>query len=240
MDYTRHKHLNVTSESSAYDVGLRDYMLMVYKYMAFALAITGVVAMLSASSPAFMQMLFGTPLSFIVMLAPLGMAIYLSSRIVNMSIQSARTSLYIYSTLMGLSLSAIFLIYTGESISRVFFITSCTFGAMSIYGYSTKRDLSRFSSFFMMGLFGIIIASLFNIFIKSTALMFVTSVIGVLVFTFFTAFQVQSLKSLYFQISGDEEIKEKSALMGALTLYVQFVNLFVSLLQLLGVRRSGE
>lgn len=218
------------------DEGLRAYMLQVYNYMASGLLLTGIIAYAAASSDAVMSTIYGTPLQWVVMLAPLGFVIFLSARIHKMSFSTAQTTYWVYAGVMGLSLAYIFLVYTGASVARVFFITAGTFGAMSLYGYTTKRDLTKFGSFLFMGLIGIIIASVVNIFIQSTMMHFVISVIGVLVFVGLTAYDTQKIKEVYYE--GDSsEVAGKKAIMGALRLYLDFINLFILLLQLFGSRR---
>jgi FtsH-binding integral membrane protein len=218
------------------DVGLRAYMLQVYNYMASGLALTGIVAYAVSTSPAFMQAIFGTPLMWVVFLAPIGLVFFLSARINHMQASTAQALFWVYAALMGLSLASIFVVYTGTSIARVFFITGATFAAMSLYGYTTKRDLSAFGSFLFMGLIGIVIASIVNIFLASSALQFAISVIGVLVFVGLTAYDTQSIREMYNQLD-DSEIHGKKAIMGALRLYMDFLNLFVMLLNLFGDRR---
>ena len=218
------------------DVGLRDYMLRIYNYMASGLALTGIVAYAAAYS-GFIAHIYNTPLMWLVILAPLGLVMWLSFGINRMQAGTAQALYWLYSGLMGLSLATIFLVYTGDSIARVFFITAGTFAAMSLYGYTTRRDLSQFGSFLFMGLIGIIIASLVNMFIASSALQFAISVIGVLVFTGLTAYDTQSIKEMYVA-SDDGQIAGKKAVMGALRLYLDFINLFMMLLQLMGARRD--
>jgi uncharacterized protein len=218
------------------DVGLRQYMLTIYNYMASGLALTGIVAYAAAASGFYAQIAH-TPLIWIVMLAPLGMVFWLSAGIQRMSAGTAQALFWGFAALMGLSLAGIFLIYTGASIARVFFITGGTFAAMSLYGYTTQRDLMKFGSFLMMGLIGIIIASLVNIFIASSALQFAISVIGVLVFVGLTAWDTQRIKEMYVA-TDDGQTAGKKAVMGALQLYLDFINLFVMLLQLFGNRRN--
>ena len=218
------------------DVGLRDYMLRIYNYMASGLALTGIVAYVAAYS-GFIAHIYNTPIMWLVILAPLGLVMWLSYGINRMQAGTAQALYWLYSGLMGLSLATIFLVYTGDSIARVFFITAGTFAAMSLYGYTTRRDLSRFGSFLFMGLIGIIIASLVNMFIASSALQFAISVIGVLVFTGLTAYDTQSIKEMYVA-SDDGQIAGKKAVMGALRLYLDFINLFIMLLQLTGQRRE--
>lgn len=218
------------------DIGLRTYMLKVYNLMAMALLLTGLVAFVASSSPQFMLAIFGTPLKWVVIFAPLAVVLLLSFKIDTLSYATAQTIFWAYAGLMGLSLSTLFVIYTGESITRVFFITASTFGAMSLYGYTTKRDLSGFGSFLFMGLIGIIIASIVNIFLQSSAMQFVISIISVLVFTGLTAYDTQAIKDRYYQSAGQEQLS-KIALMGALELYLDFINLFISLLRIFGDRR---
>ncbi|MBY8607840.1 MAG: Bax inhibitor-1/YccA family protein [Burkholderia sp.] len=218
------------------DVGLRQYVRRIYNYMAGGLALTGAVAYLGAST-GFYRSIAGTPLFWVVLLAPLALVMLLSLRIEHISFGAAQIGFWAYAALVGLSLSGIFLVYTGESIARVFFISAATFGATSLYGYSTRADLSRFGSFLFMGLIGIIIAGFVNLFLVSSALQFVVSVIGVLVFTGLTAYDTQRIKRIY--IAGEAgEIAGKKAIMGALALYLDFLNLFLMLMRLFGSRRS--
>ena len=231
------------------DEGLRAYMLKVYNFMASGIFLTGVIALLSfklsvetdasGSITGFTSLgnaLFFSGLKWVVMLAPLGIVFYMSFGIKKMSAAKAQTVFWVFAALMGLSLSWILLVYTGASVARVFFITSATFGAMSIYGYTTKRDLTKFGSFLMMGLIGIIIASVVNIFMKSTMMYFVISILGVLIFVGLTAYDTQKIKNMYI-VSDSGEIMGKKAVMGALTLYLDFINLFIMLLRLFGQRR---
>lgn len=242
MDYDR-KYMNrADADVAQYDVGLRQYMLGVYNHMVAALAFTGVIAygttMLAVQDGAltgFGQAIYASPLKWLVMLAPLGMVFLLSARVRTMSLGSARVSFYVFAALMGLSLSSILLVYTGESVARVFFITAAAFGGLSLYGYTTKRDLSGFGSFLIMGLFGIIIASVVNIFLASTALQFAISVIGVLVFAGLTAYDTQRIKEMYNELD-QSDVAGKKAIMGALALYLDFINLFIMLLHLFGNR----
>lgn len=219
------------------DEGLRAYMLAIYNYMCLGLAITGLTAFVVATSPALWQPIFGTPLKWIVMLAPLGFVFFLSARVHSMSVSAAQLTFWTFALVMGLSMASIFLVFTGQSIARVFFITAGTFGAVSLYGYTTKRDLSQFGSFLIMGLIGIVIASLVNLFLGSSALQFAISVIGVLVFTGLTAWDTQRLKEEYVASASGEMIA-KQAIMGALSLYLNFINLFMMLLQLFGQSRE--
>ena len=218
------------------DLGLRRYMLQVYNFMAAGLGVTGLVAYAAVATGLYQQ-IAGTPLIWLVMLAPLGAVLFLSFRIERMSTGAAQATFWTYAALMGLSLAGIFLLYTGTSIARVFFITAGTFAAMSLYGYTTQRDLSQFGSFLFMGLIGIVLVSLVNIFIGSSALQFAISVIGVIVFTGLTAWDTQRIKEVYLE-SDPGDVLTKKALMGALSLYLDFINLFVMLLQLVGQRRE--
>jgi len=219
------------------DEGLRSYMLAIYNYMGLGLAITGLTAFVVATSPPLMAAIFGTPLKWVVMLAPLAFVFFLSARVSRMSVSAAQLTFWAFAIVMGLSMASIFLVFTGTSIARVFFITAATFGAVSLYGYTTKRDLSQFGSFLIMGLIGIVIASLVNLFLGSSALQFAISVIGVLVFTGLTAWDTQRLKEEYVA-SASGELVAKQAIMGALSLYLNFINLFMMLLQLFGQNRE--
>ena len=231
------------------DQGLRSYMLKVYNYMTTGLLLTGFIAYFFGKASIVTNgvgeiigitqigaILFGSPLKWVVMLAPLGFVFFLSARISKMSVSAAQITFWLFASIMGLSLASIFIEFTQTSIARVFFITAGTFGAMSLYGYTTKRDLTKLGGFLFMGLIGIIIASLVNLFVGSSALQFAISVIGVLVFVGLTAYDTQNIKNMYY--SGDSiEIGSKKALMGALKLYLDFINLFILLLQLFGQRR---
>ena len=211
--------------------------------MAVGLALTGAVAHLVSSLAFDFQtntltnfgaVLYASPLAFIIMLAPLGFMIALSVGINKMKESTVQILFWTFAGVMGLSLSSIFIQYTGESIARVFFITSGAFGALSLYGYTTKKDLSGWGSFLFMGLIGILIASIVNIFLGSTALQFAISVIGVLVFAGLTAYDTQQIKNMYFQSGGGDG---RLAIMGSLRLYLDFINLFIMLIQLFGQRR---
>ena len=219
------------------DEGLRSYMLQVYNYMGLGLALTGVVAFMVAATPALYQPIFGTPLKWVVMLAPLGFVFFLSMKIQTMSLSTAQLTFWAFAAVMGLSMASIFLVFTGASIARVFFITAGMFGGMSLYGYTTKRDLSAWGSFLFMGLIGIIIAMLVNLFLQSSALQFAISVIGVLVFTGLTAYDTQRIKELYYEVDSSD-IRGKKAVMGALSLYLNFINMFMMLLHLFGQTRE--
>ncbi|ASP34977.1 Bax inhibitor-1/YccA family protein [Labrenzia sp. VG12] len=221
------------------DEGLRSYMLGVYNYMTLGLALTGFLAlgtyMVAVSNPAVAQTLFSGPLYFVLLFAPLGMVLWLSARIQSMSASTARTMFLVYAAVMGVSLAPIFMVYTGGSIARVFFITAAAFGSLSLFGYTTKKDLSGWGSFLLMGLIGIIIASIVNIFLASSALQFAVSVIGVLVFAGLTAYDTQQIKEMYYE-GDNSEVATKKSVMGALRLYLDFINLFLMLLSLFGNR----
>jgi hypothetical protein len=219
------------------EAGLRAHMQRVYGYMAGGMALTGLVAYAAAAS-GFYQAIAATPLIWLIMLAPLGFVLALSFGIQRMAAGTAMLLFWLYAAVMGLSLGGIFLVFTGESIARVFFITAATFGAMSLYGYTTRSDLSRFGSFLMMGLIGIVIASLVNIFIGSSALQFAISIIGIIVFVGLTAYDTQRIREMYLE-SDTGEIAGKKAILGALALYLDFINLFMILLQLFGHRRDN-
>jgi FtsH-binding integral membrane protein len=220
---------------AVYDEGLRQHMLRVYNYMGLGLAVTGLVAFFVASTPALYVPIFQTPLKWVVMLAPLAFVFFLSFRMQTVSAAKAQMLFWAFCAVMGLSLASVFLVFTGASIARTFFITATMFGATSLYGYTTKRDLSKFGSFLIMGLIGIIIASLVNLFIGSSALQFAISIIGVLVFTGLTAYDTQSIKEQYAEGFG-HEANNKMAVFGALSLYLNFINLFQLLLSLTGER----
>ena len=222
------------AKTQAVDEGLRIYMTKVYNYMGLGLLATAITAYIGAASGIYVA-LAQTPLIWLVVLAPLGMVIYLSSRLHKMSASAAKTTFWIYAAMTGLSLSYVLLAFTGVSVVRTFLITAASFGALSLYGYTTKRDLSGIGSFLFMGLIGIILASIVNIFMQSPAMHFVISVIGVLLFAGLTAYDTQDIKRFYY--AGDSrDIAEKKAIMGALRLYLDFINMFLFLLQFLGNR----
>lgn len=218
------------------DAGLRTYMQRVYNFMALGLSITGITAYLTSQSPEMMQLIFGTPLGYVAMFAAFVMAMFLFTRIHKMSFASAQILFWVYSAVTGLSLTSIFLVYTGESITKVFFITAGMFAGMSLYGYTTQRDLSKYGSFLFMGLLGIIIASVVNLFMQSGPMQFAISVVAVLVFTGLTAYDTQMIKEIY-HAHDNSETMGKKALYGALHLYLDFLNMFVHLLHLFGNRR---
>ncbi len=224
------------AEAATIDAGLRQYMLRVYNYMASGVALTGLVAALVASSPTLMQAIHGTALAWLVMLAPLGVVLVMSFGMEKMSLPAVQATFWVFAGLMGLSLSYIFAAYTPVSITRVFFITAATFAALSLYGYTTKRDLTGLGSFLFMGLVGIIIAMVVNIFLQSSLLHFVISGIGVLVFAGLTAYDTQKIKEMYAESDGSA-VAGKKAVFGALQLYLDFINLFIMLMQFLGEQR---
>jgi len=223
--------------TSKVEQGLRNYMLQVYNFMAIALVITGIVSYSVSQSQQLMRIVFGSPLSFLLPFVPFGIVIYLSRKLMTMSYQRAQLWFMIFAATMGLSLSYIFLAFSGILITKVFFITSSVFLATSLYGYTTNKDLSSFGSFLFMGVIGILIASVVNIFMQSSALEFTISVIGVLVFTGLTAYDTQSIKSLYHQRSDAESVMKK-ALIGSLSLYINFINLFLFILRLFAGSRN--
>ncbi|MDR0753686.1 MAG: Bax inhibitor-1/YccA family protein [Holosporaceae bacterium] len=220
------------------DAGLRTYMLRVFSYMSGGLALTALVAYFVSSSPSLMAFLFYNPFVFaIITLAPLGISIYLVTQLAHISKETAQMLFLTYSTCLGMSLASIFIVYSGSSITSTFFVTSSMFLSMTIYGYVTDKDLTSWGSFLTMGLFGIIIASIINIFTHSSAFTFGISLLGVLIFTGLTAYDIQIIKSYYFE-SDNVEVSEKKAIYGALRLYLDFINLFLSLLRLVGSRRD--
>jgi uncharacterized protein len=236
LDRDTRRRLGYGAETRAIDFGLREHMLRVYNFMAAGLGLTGLVAYAAVAS-GFYQQIAGTPLIWLIMAAPVGIVLLLAFRIERMTAGAAQATFWSYAALMGLSLAGIFLLFTGTSIARVFFISAATFVATSLYGYITRRDLSQFGSFLFMGLIGIVLTSLVNVFIASSALEFAISVIGVLVFTGLTACDTQRIKEIYME-SDSGDVLTKKALIGALVLYLDFINLFVMLLQLTGDRRD--
>ncbi|TPI72827.1 Bax inhibitor-1/YccA family protein [Mesorhizobium sp. B2-8-9] len=226
------------------DQGLRAYMIKVYNLMGLGLLITGLAAwgafQLAITGDGqltgFGQLIYASAFRWVVILAPLAAVMFLSFRIQSMSVAAAQTTFWVYAGLVGLSLSTIFLVYTGTSITQTFFATAAAFGGLSLYGYTTRRDLSAFGSFLIMGVIGLLIAMLINIFLQSSALAFAISAIGVLVFAGLTAYDTQKIKEMYFE--GDvADVAGRKAIMGALRLYLDFINLFVFLLQFMGDRR---
>jgi FtsH-binding integral membrane protein len=250
---------NITAARTGYrtdrvaiDAGLRAYMIRVYNYMTAGVALTGLVAWFAYQAAggdaihivgnsivgltAFGHAIFASPLLWLFVLAPLGLVMLLSFGINRLSASTALTLFFVYAGLLGLSLASIFLVYTGASITRVFFISAATFGAMSLYGYTTQRDLTAVGSFMFMGLIGLIIASLVNVFLHSSGLYWVISVAGVIIFVGLTAYDTQAIKEMY-DVNDDGTIAGRKAVMGALRLYLDFINLFLMLLRLFGDRR---
>ncbi len=221
--------------AAEFDAGLRSHMLRVYNYMCGGLILTGLVAFAIASSPAAIEVIFFTPLKWVAILAPLAFILALSFGVNRMSFSTLQMVFWAFAAAMGVSMASIFLIYTGDSIAKVFFITAGMFAATSLYGYTTKRDLSKFGSFLFMGLIGILIAMVVNIFLASSALSFAISILGVLIFTGLTAWDTQRIKEQYYEGHG-HEIAGKLAIMGAVSLYLDFVNMFQFLLAILGNR----
>jgi FtsH-binding integral membrane protein len=235
--------------AAAIDAGLRAYMIRVYNYMASGVALTGVAAWLTFQAAVvtnasgnitgltpFGQMIYGGPAAIVLMLATLGLVLFISFRIQYLQPSTALALFMGYAALLGLALSSIFLSYTGASITRVFFVSAASFGALSLYGYTTQRSLSAFGSFLIMGLFGLMIAMLVNLFLKSTGLDFVISALGVLIFAGLTAWDTQRIKEMYDPMQ-DGTVAGRKAVMGALQLYLDFINLFLFLLRFLGDRR---
>lgn len=222
---------------ASFNDALRRHMLRIYNMMMLGLVVTGLVAAVVASTPAIYVPIFTTPLKWVVMLAPLGFVMVLSWRFEQMSASGVEALFWAFSAVMGLSMASIFLVFTGTSIARVFFITAAMFAGTSLYGYVTKADLSKMGSFLVMGLIGMMIASLVNIFIGSTMIQFVVSAVGVLVFTGLTAYDTQRIRDSFSE-NHAHETSRKLAVMGALTLYLNFINLFQSLLHLMGQREE--
>jgi hypothetical protein len=224
-----------TGAAVARDEGLRSYMLGIYRNMGIGLAITGVVAMLVASSPQLTALIFGTPLKWVAMLAPLAFVFFFTFRIDRMTTATARTAFFIFAAVMGVSMASIFLVFTNTSIAMAFFTASAMFAGLSLVGYTTRRDLTGMGNFLFMGLIAVIGASLVNLFIGSSVLQMVLSVVGVIVFAGLTAWDTQRLKSEYIAY-GRSEAGDKLAIMGALSLYLNLINMFQLLLGLMGER----
>ena len=224
-----------TVDQAAYDAGLRAYMLRIFSYMAGGLGVTGLVALAVASSPALTAAIFGTPLKWVAMLAPIAMVFLFAGMIHRMSAATAQLVFWAYAALMGVSMASIFLVFTGQSIAKVFFISASVFLAAALYGYTTKKDLTSMGSFLFMGVIGIMIAGLVNIFLASSMMSMIISMVAVVLFTGLTAFDAQRLKEEYAEGYGHEGVT-KMALLGALSLYLNFINIFTSLLNLMGDR----
>lgn len=242
IDYTK----SFVKDKGSFDEGLRNYMLKIYNFMAIGLLVTGVFAFSTLNFPPLASLMFnigpngefmGTSgLGMLISFAPLGIAIYFFMGLGRMSVNTAQTLFWVYAAVMGMSLSYLGLVYTGQSLARTFFICASVFGAMSLYGYSTKSDLTSMGSFLIMGLIGLIVVSLVNIFLRSPAIDFATSFIGIAIFMGLTAWDTQKLKTIYYS-SGGEEMGQKMAVMGAFTLYLDFINLFLYMLRFFGDRK---
>ena len=224
----------------ALDQGLRAHMIRVYNYMAFGVALTGVIAFFTAqyamANPDVAHALYASPLRYVILLAPLALVMFLSFRIGYLQASTARLLFFVYAGMLGVMLSSIFLVFTGASITRVFFISAASFGALSLWGYTTQRSLDAMGSFLIMGLFGLMIAMLVNFFLQSSGLDWAISVIGVLVFVGLTAYDTQRIKEMY-SVQDDGTVTGRKAVMGALSLYLDFINLFLMLLRIFGDRR---
>ena len=223
---------------AAIDEGLRTHMNKVYGLMSVGMLLTGLVAWAVGTNEQMLQAIFTTPLKWVVMFAPLAVVFAFGAMLPRMSAATAQLVFYVYAALVGLSLSFIFAVFTGVSITQTFLVTAIAFAGLSLYGYTTKKDLSGMGTFLMMGLIGLIVASIVNIFLASSAVAFAISVIGVLIFAGLTAYDTQSIKNTYIAHAqmGDQEWLQKSAIMGALNLYLDFINMFMFLLQFLGNR----
>ena len=243
IDYTK----SFVKDKGSFDEGLRNYMLKIYNFMAIGLLVTGVFAFSTLNFPPLASLMFnigpngefmGTSgLGMLISFAPLGIAIYFFMGLGRMSVNTAQTLFWVYAAVMGMSLSYLGLVYTGQSLARTFFICASVFGAMSLYGYSTKSDLTSMGSFLIMGLIGLIVVSLVNIFLRSPAIDFATSFIGIAIFMGLTAWDTQKLKTIYYSSGGGGEMGQKMAVMGAFTLYLDFINLFLYMLRFFGDRK---
>lgn len=224
---------------AAIDEGLRTHMNKVYGLMSVGMLLTGLVAWAVGTNEQMLQAIFTTPLKWVVMFAPLAVVFAFGAMLSRMSAATAQLVFYVYAALVGLSLSFIFAVFTGVSIAQTFLVTAIAFAGLSLYGYTTKKNLSGMGTFLMMGLIGLIVASIVNIFLASSAVAFAISVIGVLIFAGLTAYDTQSIKNTYIAHAqmGDQEWLQKSAIMGALNLYLDFINMFLFLLQFMGDRR---
>ena len=247
-DYNNPVLRGQTSAADIIDAGLRTYMLRVYNYMLIALVLTGLTAYAFFAASvvdvpghglaltSFGQTLFVSPLRWVVMLAPLAIVFFMSFRMQHLSVGAAQAAFWVFSGLMGISMATVFMVYAAQSIAQVFFITAAAFGGLSLWGYTTKRDLTGFGSFLIMGLWGLIIASLVNLFLHSAMTMWVISVAGVGIFAGLTAYDTQKIKNMYY-VGDDGTVAAKKSIMGALALYLDFINMFLFLLRLLGNRR---
>ena len=224
------------NKSAAFDAGLRSYMLSVYNYMASGVLLTGIVALLFARSGLAEEMLMGPGLlKYLLMFAPLGFVMVLSFGIARLSTGTAKLLFWAFAAVMGLSMASVFLVYTGASIAQTFFAVAAAFAGLSLWGYTTRRDLSGIGTFLIMGVVGLLVAMVINLFLQSGALQMMISAVGVLIFAGLTAYDTQRIKSLYSQVAGTD-MAGKTVVMGALSLYLDFVNMFVFLLHLMGGR----
>ncbi len=237
-DYQSTRTVGVGARTTEIDAGLRAHMNKVYGLMSVGMAITGAVAWAIGTNDAMVNAIFATPLKWVVMFLPLVMVFAFGALIPRLSVAAAQLFFYVYAAAMGLSLSFIFAVYTSTSIAQTFFITAIAFAALSLYGYTTKKDLSAMGTFLMMGVIGLLLAMVVNIFLASSALAFAISAIGVLIFAGLTAYDTQTIKNTYLQHAqnGDQDWLGKAAIMGALNLYLDFINMFMFLLSFLGNR----
>lgn len=237
-EFTTIRPAGAGARAAQIDEGLRAHMNKVYGLMSVGMVLTGGVAWAVGTNDAMVQAIFGTPLKWVVMFAPLILVFAFSALINRLSTAAAQLFFYVYAAMMGLSISFIFAAFTGISIAQTFLVTAIAFAGLSLYGYTTKKDLSGFGTFLIMGVIGLIVASIVNIFLASSALAFAISVIGVLVFAGLTAYDTQNIKNTYLQhaMAADQEWLGKAAIMGALQLYLDFINMFMFLLQFLGNR----
>ncbi|QKX02922.1 BAX inhibitor (BI)-1/YccA family protein [Wolbachia endosymbiont of Litomosoides sigmodontis] len=240
MSYMKNEQ-DIRSQGVYYSAGLRNYLTKVYNYMALALGVTGLVAFLTVFFGLF-QVIYSNPvLSIVTMLSPIALVFYMSYRLHYLSAQSTVTVFFLFSVLMGISLSYIFIVYTAENIARAFFITSIMFGSMALYGNSTKKDLTSIGSFLIMGTWGLIIASIVNLFLGSSPLYFTISFISVIIFTFMTAYDAQRIKDIYYRYNDGSEVTiTKLAILGATNLYFDFINIFLNLLKLLNLFNNRD
>lgn len=219
-----------------YDQGLRSYLLSVFNYMTTALLISGLISAYIGYNTELAQLIWASPLKWVAMFAPLGIVLGMSFMAASMTAQTAKIMLFVFAAAMGVSISSIFLIYKLGSIFQVFFITAATFGSMALYGYTTKRDLSKMGSFLMMGVIGVVIVGIVNVFLQSSMLSTMISLISVVIFTGLTAYDMQTIKSIYYETEG--EAREKAGVFGALNLYMDFINIFISLMNLIGQKKD--
>ncbi len=236
----RYTNIYTNENTTSYDNSLRDYMYLIYKNMGLALLISGIVAFIVCNSQALLSFFLGNlVMRFIIMLAPIFLSLSIGKSVMTSSVQDAKNKLYIFAALMGISLSTIFIVYTKQNIVETFLTTALTFGCMSLYGYTTKKDLTSLGSFLFMGVCGLLIASLINLFARSSSINYMISCCGVIIFTLYTAYDVQKLKELHNYIGSSQDMKERIAVIGALELYLDFINIFTYLLSLMG-RQENE